>query len=637
MRRFLSTLAIAGAVFSVYARAALASEVEFHVQADRQEITLDDSVSLKFSVRAEGSLGNVRELEYNAPDFDLVNEYSGTFIESYYRNGSFGMKHNHDLTRVLRPKKQGALTVTGIRIRVGNQTLTAPDITIQVTAGGAGTPPPPGYGGGGSGLRGAGKPAKGHSILIRAEVDKQRAYKGEQLIVSYYLYRRVRASNIQVDKYPTLNGFLREDLEMPVLGARLDSEPTVLDGVSYERSLLVRYLAYPLKDGKLKLDPMAIRANYYASQAPGTDDDDPFFNFFQQMAPRLATARSEPVTIEVMPLPDEGKPAGFKGTVGEFEFSASVDKAELRANEALTLTVKVEGKGNLSTVEEPSVDWPSGVERYEAKTSTRAGRGGIGSKTFEILLIPRVAGPLTLPALEFSYFDPAQARYVSKSTQPIQINVLEAAAGATASTNPVNSGQVTAGASQSKAPVLRPIRPLDPNLSGASGEQGIPLWRWLYWLSTLGFLALVATVIWDRVRARPARKKKSHAAGVDPKRWQRVRALAQRASEAGDSRLPWTEVTQAYELLTGAVYDSIDAKLEVGARALSRMELRERLVGSGHLTEEAWKRIDELLEYAEMVRFASSAGAVVEEDARKKLVQWINEAQRLESALVSST
>ena len=40
---------------------------------------------------------------------------------------------------------------------------------------------------------------------------------GEQVIVSYYLYRRARAMNLQVTDFPMLNGFLREEMEMPVL------------------------------------------------------------------------------------------------------------------------------------------------------------------------------------------------------------------------------------------------------------------------------------------------------------------------------------------------------------------------------------------------------------------------------------
>ena len=155
--------------------------------------------------------------------------------------------------------------------------------------------------------------------------DKTKAYKGEQIIVSYYLYRRVRVFNIQVDKFPILNGFLREDLEMPVLGQRLDTERVVLDGVPYERSLLMRYAAYPLQEGKLQIDSTSLKYAYYPG-SESTDDEDPFMGFFRQMQPQQGQERSEQVPIEVLPLPEEGKPNSFTGGVGDFSLVAAVDK-----------------------------------------------------------------------------------------------------------------------------------------------------------------------------------------------------------------------------------------------------------------------------------------------------------------------
>ena len=59
---------------------------------------------------------------------------------------------------------------------------------------------------------------------MRAELSKDTLYKGEQLVVSYYLYTRARIFNISVDKYPILTGFLREDLNLPILSQRLTPE-----------------------------------------------------------------------------------------------------------------------------------------------------------------------------------------------------------------------------------------------------------------------------------------------------------------------------------------------------------------------------------------------------------------------------
>ena len=356
------------------------------------------------SVQSDGN-AEVSQPTFQAPDFEVINEYTGTYTESYYDNGNFGVRNTQQFTRVLKPVHQGMLRISHILIQAGGHTISAPDLVVEVSGAGAGTPPPQGYGGSGMGLRGAGKRVNGRSVLVRAEVDKSKVYKGEQIIVSYYLYRRVRVFNIQVDKYPVLSGFLREDLEMPVLGQRLDSERVVLDGVPYERSLLMRYAAYPLQEGKLKIDSTDLKYNYYSTPGGGaTDDEDPLLNFFQQLTPRSGADRSEQLTIDVVPLPEEGKPSSFSGGVGDFNVTSAVDKYEVHANEAVTLTVKVEGRGNVAAIGEPKTKWPNSVELYDSKGNAKTGKGGVGEKDFEILLIPRTPGPLTLPGIEFSLF-----------------------------------------------------------------------------------------------------------------------------------------------------------------------------------------------------------------------------------------
>src|SRR4051794_32562829 len=105
--------------------AARAADVEFTAQADRSQVSLDDSVSLKMTVQSEG-VANVSEPTFSAPDFDVVNEYRGTYVESYYdgTTGRFGMRNNQQITKVLKPSKQGALRISRISVRVNGKPYT---------------------------------------------------------------------------------------------------------------------------------------------------------------------------------------------------------------------------------------------------------------------------------------------------------------------------------------------------------------------------------------------------------------------------------------------------------------------------------------------------------------------------------
>lgn len=609
------------------------SDIQFTAKVDRAELSIDESVSLKFTVQSEGG-SSVSEPHFRAPDFDVVNEYTGTFVESYYdgTTGRFGMRNNQQITKVLKPNKLGALHISGLSINAGGRTYSAPDITIQVVGAGGSTPPPRGYGGSGIGLRGAGKQATGASVKVRAEVDKSKAYKGEQIIVSYYLYRRVRVFNVQVDKFPVLSGFLREDLEMPVLGQRLDTDRVVVDGVTYERSLLLRYAAYPLQEGQLQIDSTTLKYAYYPNVS-SLDDEDPFMGFFRQMTPQQGQNSSEQLSIDVMPLPEAGKPNSFTGGVGDFNVTSAVDKYDVRANEAVTLTLKVEGRGNLAAIGEPKAKWPDNVELYDSKGVVKSGTGGVGQKVFEFLLIPRAPGKVVLPPLELSFFDPSKNAYVTRATDPITLNVGDPLPGS-APVSPAKQGTsaVTRSGTPSAAPGaneepsgLKP--PTDPEPS----RSRIPAWRWLYLLCSTAFIALGGLVLFDFARKTKARsdamadaRAKAHA-----RSWAKLQEGARQAV-AGAS---WQEVVQTYELLAGVVFDAIDRVYGVEARSRPRSELKEILVGEKGLSSEVWHRISRLLEYAEMVRFASSAGAVSESSARKELGRWVSEGEAVTRAL----
>ena len=633
--------------FATAAHAA-AGGVQFSATIDRSEISADESVSLKLSIKTEGT-PSIGTPTYNAPDFDLINQFDSSYVESYYDNGHFGVRNTREITRVLHPQKTGMLNIGDVEVNVGGTRYKAPSLGVRVTSGGAGSLPPKNYGGAGSGLRGAGKkpPTSANQVFVRAEVDKTKVYKGEQVIVSYYLYRRVRVFNIQVDKYPTLGGFLREDLEMPVLGQRLPGEVVVLDGIQYERSLLTRYAVYPLKEEKLSVDPMQLRATYYAGgqqqHLPGFGSDDmeeafqPFANFFQQMTPQTATSASDPVSIDVQPLPQEGKPSGFSGGVGQFDVQSVVDKYEVKAGEAVTLTVKVEGRGNLASIEEPKVQWPSGVEMYDTKGRSKPGKGGVGEKVFEILLIPRTPGRITLPGVEFAFFDPQSKKYVTKTSAPVDVNVMEGN-GSNQLPPPTKSTDSTPARrddpnARGGVPGLQPLMPPTSGIA-ALANRGDAAGA-LPWVSVGGLLALGAWMLSDQFRRRRRKfdRQRETETRAESKSWQKLRTDAREIAGGTSFRA----VTEMYERLTGAVYDSIDRIHSLGSRALPSSQLRTALVEERGLPEPSWKKLSELLDFAETVRFASNAGAISESQARSQLERWVTDGQAIEDALIRSS
>ena len=600
--------------------------MKFTAEVDRTEVTQDDSITLKLSVRVDGSK-QVRSPEFTATDFQLLNQFDNTYNEAFYDNGQFQIRSVYQISEILKPLKTGALKISGIHVEVAGRNFTAPDLVVQVSGAGGGTPPPHGYGGGGIGLRGSGKRGNTLSAFVRAEVDKDKVYKGEQIIVTYYLYRRIQIDSIEPTDFPNLNGFLKDELEMPMIGNRLTAEKVVLDGVGYVRSPLVRYAAYPLQEGNLKIDPLRLKYGYVSAQSPMGNDDDPYFQFFRGFGQRqVSSASSEPLTIQVSPLPEAGKPPGFSGGVGEFDVKAAVDKYDVKANEAVSLTVKVEGRGNVSGITQPTVKWPDGVELYDTKGVSKAGKGGIGEKIFEFLLIPRTPGHLQLPSLEFSFFDPVQKAYVTKTTDPFQINVLEPSPGSAVYVP--KKPQFDNSTTSIHAPSAE-LRGLKTGTSpGAFGSiSGFPGWRWLYWIATGAFGVFALLVLQDLVRGarNSARARMGSKAKEQSRNFEMLRKLAKSAGQGS----AWNDITGAYDLIECQIFDALDRTYAVGARSYPRKELRERLVAENRMTEEVWQRTASLLEFAELVRFATSAGAISESKARSELTRWVVETESL--------
>jgi hypothetical protein len=116
----------------------------------------------------------------------------------------------------------------------------------------------------------------------------------------------------------------------------------------------------------------------------------------------------------VKPLPEINKPADFNGAVGHFSIDASIDKKNLPAQDAATLKVTINGTGNLPVIDAPQVQWPSNVNTFGSSAKENIDKTVApmkGTKTFEYIFTPKTAGSYDIPAIAFSYFDPATNSY----------------------------------------------------------------------------------------------------------------------------------------------------------------------------------------------------------------------------------
>jgi hypothetical protein len=625
-------------LYSLSAMAQSAS-IHFFASTDAQRIAMGESVILTLTMKSEGGASE-GEPSFDAPDFDVGQQSSSISMSSQYDSstGQMATVTEKSIQVLLHPRKQGQFRISQLQMKSGGQVFKTPDILVLVG--------PPGssqlgsqlsqrglnrfqFRGGNLRPRRDGSPA-GSKILVKAEVDRAAAFKGQKVIVSYYLYHQPKVFNVQMDQFPVLTGFLREDLDSVALGQSLETQEVKLNGEAFERSLLARYAAYPVSEGQLTIDPVTVKYQYLDNRRRDAlglgEDGDPFFGFFHQMTPKVGSGKSEPLTILVSPLPQAGRPADFSGGVGEFNLLAMVDKYEVRANEAMTLTLKVEGTGNLTSLQAPQAKWPSTVELYDTHGRALPSRGGGGAKVFEFLLIPRSPGSLTLPPLQLSFFDPEKKIYYSRSTEPIEIRVLDPLPGSTQSSQTpagVASSEQTRFKSEESAPVqsLRKdsVRDwLKPEKSSIDGV-GLPIWRYLYWASLLALIYFVGRVISDWIRG----KAKSSSTVI--LRWTQLQSM----SSETIAKAQFQELVGHYETLSDALLQTVDDVYSTSARSTSRSDLQSILMKTAGFSQVLWGRISRVLEFADLVRFAGSSGVVSEDQVRSRLSEMISEAQKM--------
>lgn len=262
------------------------------------------------------------------------------------------------------------------------------------------------------------------NLYIRANVDKTRAFKGEQITIVYKLYTRLSiASQMGVNKLPQYQNFWAEELET---SNNINFSTEVINGKQFRVGVLKRVALFPTQTGTLEVTPLELTVPIQIQkQRNGKSIWDDFFGDpFGRSEIYEYDAKSNVVKIQVDPLPT-GQPDSFKGAVGDFNFDAKLNTTTVKSNEPITLKIDISGTGNIKLLELPEVKLPNGFEKYEPKVNEQINRSGTisGSKSAEYLLVPRVVGIREIPPVEFSYFNPDTKKYVTLKSESFSIDI----------------------------------------------------------------------------------------------------------------------------------------------------------------------------------------------------------------------
>jgi len=581
-----------------------AEEVRVTASVDRQVLALGERLTLQVVVSGSQNA--------SAPEFKelrgmRVVQGPATSTQMSIVNGE--VSSSVTFTFVLAPTALGEQEIGPIEVRVGRQVYRTTPMKIVVSEGS-------------QQKQSGGEAGAGQAVFLVLQADRTNVYVNEQMYMTVTLYYRdVQVANVSQPQV-VLKGF-------DVHEEGYHQGDAVVNNMRYK---FVRFpmVVFPLQAGRQEVGPVRMKVRVrepVASRQRGFFDDgffgggllDEFFGRFQEVEHEI---ESNTMTVQVKALPEEGRPAGFAGAVGQYELRAGVEPKAVQAGTAVTLTAELAGTGNVNAVSVTLLTNTVELRVYdpESRREQRVeGTRMVGRRRYTQLVIPLSEKVHEIPAIEFVYFDPRQERYVELKGGPFAVEVTAVPEGSDvriADYRPVKSGGGTVKVLaedilglKTQRSVWGTRRALD-NVVCAAG-LAVPPMVWI---------AAVVIARWrERMRTDAAWTRRVKAGGRLHKYMREARAAYRRH----DHR-------KLCEAVSDALCHYIADQLHVNAPQVSAMTL-PGLVEGTRVREETVRAIQGVLEECDFGRFG---GGVFDAAEARALLQHAEEvAQRLQREL----
>ncbi|MBV1860466.1 MAG: BatD family protein [Nannocystaceae bacterium] len=534
------------------------------VEAEETQVVVGDVITMDFLVSRSSGRGPLPtpELPQSVADaFDVGQCASGTSRSVQSINGRRSAATTRRVSCPLTARKVGTFKIA-FTVPDGKKRVASNSVSIEVIAADAERPP----------LEDPTVEAPTDAredVFLWVSTNKKRAYVGEQVTFRLDVYESQRFLDVSLRTSPTFEGFVSEEIPLP------EVYTTMVGDRPFRVRPGVRRALFPQRSGTATIGAAEL------------------------LISRRKRRFSDPIALEVLPLPALGQPPGFSANnVGRYQISAKVDRDDVQPGEPFTLTYTIAGEGNIELVDPGQWAVLPSVRTYDPKVTTARSRGDIvgGTRNYAFLMIPERPGTLSIPAHDLVFFDPAEETYAKASS-----SVIEVVVGG-------DPNAIVRSDEDDDAPVGTVVDdPLAPVFATASVPRDLPRDRWLTqerW--TMGMLGIPLIVMfglaggwaWRRFGPDDAARGRAQARA---RRRERIE-LAQRTVESGDG----------FHTAVSALLQ--DVALEVAGpegTGLPRSELLRLLHREGVETEKR-RRLESLLEQCDVARFGAVLGGADE-------------------------
>lgn len=553
------------ALFSV-ATVAMAQGVTFRVNVPKA-VAVGEGFRVEFELNASPDRGSFVE-----PSFEGLSVSAGpaTSQSSSFSsiNGKMEQSVSYSYTYVVYATSEGECTIGPARVKVGGKEYRTEPQKVKVIKENT------------SSSKGGKNPAAGAAnnptladddVLLLVTLDHSTVYVGQPVVVTYKLLTRVNMA-IESQKMPSFSGFWANRLNTG--SARWIREE--YEGKLYDACPVAEYLLFPQQEGELKIDPMELSIVAQIPVKSNSRHRDPFAEFMGMPTVQEVYRRvvSQTPTLNVRTLP-EGAPESFAGAVGEFRMTVAPLSDKIDANSAFTYTVRIEGEGNFSMIQTPHLPLPAVFEQYPAKSSESiqtTARGVSGYRQFEYPIIARAEGDYVIPALEFTYFNPTLAKYVTLTSPEFPVTVAPDSSSQSGGPVVIGGGSVTKEDIMVLGNDIRFIK-LDNADLKPSGK--VFMFSGTYFLIVVLMLILFGLLyVWLSRYLRQMRNQ----ATLKGKRANRVALARFRTAER---YMKESNERGFYEEMLRGLWGYLSDKLNIPSSDLTKENMRERLLQRG--------------------------------------------------------
>ena len=565
----------------------LAQEVSFKAQPSRTSLGENEHLRVDFTMNKEGD-------NFVPPSFENFEVTGPTqSISHSWINGNRSFSKTY--TYMLQPKRKGKLTIGAASIIIDGKEYKTKPIAIEVTdpvsnPRNTQTNPPPSnpFGGFPFGFDPFGsedeqptqviEPTK-DELFIVAEVSEKQVYVNQPIAITYKLYIDARfgiagLENIQEPRYA--NFWSQQLLD------KIQVTEVMHNGHPFRCVTLKQVLLYPQQAGEQVISPLS---STFVLQLPSNQVD--FFGN-RSYVTRTRNLQTATTKINVLPLPEEGKPANFSGAVGNFSLSMNFPTRSLNAGETTVGEVVISGKGNFKLFDVPKLSFPPALEVYapkEKENLTNSTTGISGDIVHSYTIVPQYKGKFPIPPLSFTFFNPETQKYETLTSENITIEVLNGQ-----EYKPTQEQEQ--GATTLEQGQFQPLKEASELLSVNRPMFFSSTAFYLLWLLPLLLIPLVL-VFWYIYQKRNDDTQENRS--------RRTSRLAKKYLSAAKKNL--TNKEAFYEALERGLHTYLKAKLYIETSELSKDKIQQLLTDKG-VAAQPLRDFIQLLSNCEMARYA---------------------------------